>query len=127
MDNTYSYRVRPQRYIDLDASVTLPPSQSKPRPARLDVFTLRKTINRNGIDLNVPQDLFEATTNSLEIDRLNCLRSSRRIALKPAAPALALVAIRDDAKTRRPIAFLNWAPRKIKGYFGKACVSTGTP
>lgn len=61
VDRTCSCRVRPQRYVDLDASVTLPPAQNRPRPARL-----------------------------------------------------------------RPLAFLDWAPRKIKGYFGKARVSTGT-
>jgi hypothetical protein len=41
-------------------------------------------------------------------------------------PVSALVAVRNDNETRRPLEFVNWKPRKIKGYFGKSCVSTSS-
>jgi len=163
VNGSFSCLVRAERYIDVHASVTLPPSQNQPRPATLSLFTVEKTIKRNGFNFNVPQVFFQAAKNSLKIDRLTCIRSARRIALKPTGlpagaqtvtptylgsldercvttkrvlfhlrltmragkPTSALVAIRDDAKTRRAVEFLNWKPRKIKGYFGKSCVSIG--
>lgn len=163
LNGSYTCLVRAQRYIDVHASVTLPPFQSRPRPATLSLFTLEKTIKRNGFDFNVPQVFFQAAKNSLKIDRLTCVRSSRRITLKPnglpagaqtvtptylgsldqrcvttkrvllhlrittqsGSPTSALVAIRDDTKKRRAVEFLNWKPRKIKGYFSKSCVSIG--
>jgi hypothetical protein len=163
VNGSYSCLVRAERYIDVHASVTLPPSQNRPRPATLSLFTLVKTIKRNGFNFNVPQVFFQAAKNSLKIDRLTCVRSARRIALKPTglaagaqtvtptylgsldercvttkrvllhlritmqsgSPTSALVAVRDDTKTRRAVEFLNWKPRKIKGYFGKSCVSIG--
>jgi hypothetical protein len=164
VDHTYSCRVRAQRYIDLDASVTLPPAQKRPRPATVNVFTVDKTIERNGLDFNVPQIFFQAVKKSLMIDRANCRRSSKRVPLKPTGlppgaqivtptylgsldercvttkrvllrlritmedgvPAVALIAIRNDSKARKPIAFVNWKPRRIKGYLGKSCVTNGT-
>jgi hypothetical protein len=48
LDSTYSCRVRAERYIDLEASVTLPPDQNQPRPAVLQVFTAKKTFEQNG-------------------------------------------------------------------------------
>lgn len=47
-----------------------------------------------------------------------------RITLSGGVPVAALVAVRNDNRTRRPVEFLNWRSRKIKGYFGKSCVST---
>lgn len=163
VDGSYSCLVRAERYIDVHTSVTLPPFQNRPRPATLSLFTVEKTIKRNGLDFNVPQLFFQAVKSSLSIDRSNCIRSSRRVALKPTGlpsgaqtvsptylgsldercvttkrvllhlritmqsgtPTSALVAIRDDTKTRRAVEFLNWKPRKIKGYFSKSCVSIG--
>jgi hypothetical protein len=49
-----------------------------------------------------------------------------RITTQSGVPAQALVAIRNDTRTRRAVEFVNWKPRKIKGYFAKRCVSTGT-
>ena len=163
VDHTYSCRVRAQHYVDVDASVTLPPAQDQPRPATLSLFTVEKTIKRNGLDFNVPQLFFQAAKGSPKIDRSTCARSSRRVALKPAGlpgpqtvtpaylgslderctttrrvllhvritlqngtPTAALVAIRNDTKTRLAVESLNWRPRKIKGYFGKSCVSLST-
>ena len=163
VDGSYSCLVRAQRYIDVHTSVTLPPSQNQPRPATLSLFTVEKTIKRNGFDFNVPQVFFQAAKNSLKLDRLTCVRSARRIALKPTGlphsaqtvtptylgsldqrcvttkrvllhlritmqsgtPTSALVAVRDDTKTRRAVEFLNWKPRRIRGYFSKSCVSIG--
>jgi hypothetical protein len=162
VDRTYSCKVRPQRYIDLNTSVTLPPKQSVQRPANLNLFTVKKTFKQNGYDFNLPQVFFEAAkgTNP-KIDRPTCRPSSRKVALKPSGlrltdtvtrqylgffdqrcvtakrvlvhvrltlsggvPVAGLVAVRDDNRTRRPVEFLDWKPRKIKGYFGKSCVST---
>ena len=161
VDRTYSCQVRPQRYIDLNTSVTLPPTQNVRRPANLNLFTV-KTFKQNGYTFNLPQVFFEAAkgTNP-KIDKPTCRRSSRKVALKPSGlrltdtvtpeylglfdercvtakrvlvhlritvsggvPVSALVAVRNDSRTRRPVEFVNWKPRKIKGYFGRSCVST---
>ncbi|HEY3576630.1 MAG TPA: hypothetical protein VGK68_01390 [Gaiellaceae bacterium] len=163
VDRTYSCKVRPQRYIDLNTSVTLPPTQDAPqRPANLNLFTVKKTFKQNGFTFNLPQVFFQAAkgTNP-KIDKPTCRPSSRKVALKPSGlrltdtvtprylgffdqrcvtakrvlvhvritlsggvPVAALVAVRNDNRTRRPVEFLNWRSRKIKGYFGKSCVST---
>jgi len=163
VDRTYSCKVRPQRYIDLNTSVTLPPTQGNPRPATLNLFTVEKTFNSNGFTFNLPQVIFRATKNSLKIDRPTCRASSRKVALKPSGlpshaqtvtpqylgsldercgtakrvlvhlritlsggvPTTALMAVRNDTRTRRPVEFVNWRPRKIKGWFGKSCVAAG--
>ena len=162
VDRIYSCKVRPAHYIDLTTSVTLPPSQNAQRPANLNLFTVKKTFNSNGFKFNLPQVIFQATPNSLKIDRQTCRPSSRKVPLErtglssraqtvtPAylgsidercvtakrvlvhlrltlsggAPTAALVAVRNDNRNRRPVEFLNWKPRKIKGYFAKSCVST---
>ena len=48
-----------------------------------------------------------------------------RIEMKGGTPAQALVAIRNDNHKASPVAFLNWSPRKIKGYIGGSCIDTG--
>jgi hypothetical protein len=164
VDRTYTCKVRPQHYIDLNTSVTLPPTQDAPRrPANLNLFTVQKTFKQNGYDFNLPQIFFQAAkTNSFKIDKPTCRASSRKVVLKPSGlpshpetvtpqylglfdqrcvtakrvlvhlritvsggvPVSALVAVRNDNEHRRPVEFINWKPRKIKGYFGKSCVST---
>lgn len=163
VDRTYSCKVRPQHYIDLNTSVTLPPTQSVLRPANLNLFTVKKTFKENGYTFNLPQVFFQAAKGSNpKIDTPTCRRSSRKAALKPTGlpshpetvtpgylglfdercvtakrvlvhvrialsggvPTAALLAVRNDTRTRRPVEFLNWKPRKIKGYFAKSCVST---
>jgi hypothetical protein len=162
VDRTYSCKVRPQHYVDLNTSVTLPPTQNVARPANLNLFTVKKTFKQNGYDFNLPQVFFQAAkASSLKIDRPTCRPSSRKVALKPSGirltdtvtpeylgffdercvtakrvlvhvritasggvPASALMAVRNDNENRRPIQFVDWKPRKIKGYFGKSCVST---
>jgi hypothetical protein len=164
VDRTYSCKVRPQHYVDLNTSVTLPPAQNAQRPANLNLFTVKKTFNSNGFTFNLPQVLVQAAKNGLKIDRQTCRPSPRKVPLKPAGlppraqtvtpaylgsidercgtakrvlvhlrltlsggvPTAALVAVRNDTQTRRPVEFLNWKPRKIKGYFAKSCVSTGS-
>jgi hypothetical protein len=83
VDNTYSCKVRPARYIDLESSVTLPPENGQPRPGQMIVTTVKKGIQRNGVTFNVPQVFFEEKKGSLDIDRVTCRRSSRRVPLKP--------------------------------------------
>jgi hypothetical protein len=163
VDRTYSCKVRPQHYVDLNTSVTLPPTQNALRPANLNLFTVKKTFKENGFSFNLPQVFFQAAKGSNpKIDTPTCRRSSRKAALEPTGlpshaetvtpeylglfdercvtakrvlvhlritlnsgvPTAALVAVRNDNKTRRPVEFLNWKPRKIKGFFGKSCVST---
>jgi len=163
VDKTYSCKVRPQHYIDLNTSVTLPPTtQNAQRPANLNLFTVKKTFKQDGYNFNLPQVFFQAAKSSgLKIDRPTCRPSSRKAALKPSgirltdtvtpqylglfdercvtakrvlvhvrltvsggAPVSALVAVRNDNEAGRPVEFINWQPRKIKGYFGKSCVST---
>jgi hypothetical protein len=84
VDRTYSCKVRPARYIDLETSVTLPPENGQPRPGQVRVTTVKKGIERNGITFYVPQVFFEEKRNSLDVDRPTCLRSSRRAPLKTA-------------------------------------------
>jgi len=166
VDKTYSCKVRPQHYIDLNTSVTLPPTQDAPqRPANLNLFTVKKTFKENGFKFNLPQVFFQAAKGrNPKIDTPICRRSPRKAVLKPTGlpshaetvtpqylglfdercvtakrvlvhlritlsggvPVSALVAVRNDNETRRPLEFLNWKPRKIKGYFGKSCVSTSS-
>ncbi|MGH3053647.1 MAG: hypothetical protein ACRDL7_01555 [Gaiellaceae bacterium] len=83
VDSTYSCKVRAGHYIDLESSVTLPPEQGNPHPARLAVTTVKKGFQQNGFTFYVPQVLIQAAKDSLEVDRPTCRRSSRKIALKP--------------------------------------------
>jgi hypothetical protein len=163
LDKTYSCRVRAQRYVDLAASVTLPPVQNLPQPATVGITTVKKGIERNGSTYYVPNVFFQAGKRSLRIDRSVCRRSSRRAALKPTGlptppetatpsflgrvdgrcasakrvlvhlrltlqngkPEKALFALRNDDRKRKPLAFYRWSPRKVTGYLGQSCVSSG--
>jgi hypothetical protein len=82
VDRTYSCKVRPARYIDLETSVTLPPENGQPRPGQVRVTTVRKGIERNGMTFYVPQVFFEEKKDSLDVDGSACRRSSRRVPLK---------------------------------------------
>ena len=82
VDRTYSCKVRPAHYIDLETSVTLPPENGQPRPGQVRVTTVKKGIQRNGITFYVPQVFFEEKKDSLEVDSSACRRSSRRVPLK---------------------------------------------
>jgi len=84
VDRTYSCKVRPAHYIDLESSVTLPPENGQPRPGQMIVTTVKKGIERNGITFNVPQVFLEDKKDSLDVDRATCRRSSRRAPLKTA-------------------------------------------
>jgi hypothetical protein len=84
VDRTYPCVVRPDRYVDLDLNVDLPPDNGMQRPAQAEIFTTTKTIKRNGIDFNVPQVVFEHTRNSLHTDTTNCHKSRKKVALVPA-------------------------------------------
>jgi hypothetical protein len=83
VDRTYSCKVRPARYIDLEPSVTLPAENGQPRPRLVRVTTVKKGIQRNGITFYVPQVFFEEKKDSFDVDRSACHRSSRRVPLKP--------------------------------------------
>jgi hypothetical protein len=82
VDRTYSCKVRPAHYIDLETSVTLPPENGQPRPGQVRVTTVKKGIQRNGITFYVPQVFFEEKKDSLDVDGSACRRSSRRVPLK---------------------------------------------
>jgi hypothetical protein len=83
VDRTYSCKVRPARYIDLETSVTLPPENGLPRPGQVRVTTVRKGIQRNGMMFYVPQIFFEEKKDSFDVDTA-CRGSSRRVPLKSA-------------------------------------------
>jgi hypothetical protein len=83
VDRTYSCKVRPARYIDLESSVTLPPENGQPRPGQVRVTTVKRGIQRNGITFYVPQVFIEEKKDSFEVDRSACRPSSRRVPLKP--------------------------------------------
>jgi hypothetical protein len=68
-----------------------------------------------------------ATANKLGDFQERCVTKKRvlvryRITMSKGTPEHALVAIRNDDKKSRPIAFFRWAARKITGYLGKSCV-----
>jgi hypothetical protein len=84
VDRTYSCKVRPARYVDLETSVTLPPENGQPRPGQVRVTTVKKGIQRNGITFYVPQVFFEEKKDSLDVDSSACRRSARRVPLKTA-------------------------------------------
>lgn len=83
VDRTYSCKVRPAHYIDLESSVTLPPENGQPRPGQVRVTTVKKGIQQNGMTFYVPQVFFEEKKGSLDVDRSTCRRSSRRVPLRP--------------------------------------------
>ena len=84
LDRTYSCRVRPEHYVDVNTSVTLPPEQGYPRPAQLWLDTVHKTQLIGGLHAVVAQVRFEAAKNSLSVDKSLCRSSSREVALDPA-------------------------------------------
>ena len=83
LDKTYSCRVRKQHFIDLYASVTLPPADNRAQPGILDVTTGARVSQRNGAIVEVAQMSLQATRNSLRIDTKSCRRVEHRIPLKP--------------------------------------------
>jgi hypothetical protein len=109
VDRTYSCKVRPQHYIDLNTSVTLPPTQDAPqRPANLNLFTVKKTFKKNGFNFNLPQVFFRAAKGSnLKIDTPTCRRSSRKAVLRPTG-------LPSHAETVTP---------QYLGFFAERCVT----
>jgi hypothetical protein len=86
IDRTYSCRVRPERYVDVDTNVTIPASgtASYPDPAQVWLDTVHKTAPVGGIQAVVPQVRFLAAKGSLSVDKALCRRSPHRVTLKPA-------------------------------------------
>jgi hypothetical protein len=83
LDKTYSCRVRKQHFIDLYASVTLPPADNRAQPGVLDMITGTRVTQRNGAVVEVAQVSLQATRNSLRIDPKSCRRVKHGIPLKP--------------------------------------------
>jgi len=83
LDKTYSCRVRKQHFVDLYASVTLPPADNRPQPGVLNVTTGARVSQQNGATVEVAQVSLLATKNSLRIDTKSCRRVAHRIPLKP--------------------------------------------
>jgi len=85
VDRTYICHVRPEHYVDINASVALPPDPSgRPILAQMWLDTVHKTAPVGGLMAVVPQVEFEGRKNSLQVDKSLCHPSSRHIALKPA-------------------------------------------
>jgi hypothetical protein len=83
LDKTYSCRVRREHYVDLYASVTLPPVNNQPQPGLLNLTTGVRTITQNNAVITVAQVSFSAKRNSLRIDTTSCRRVKVQIPLKP--------------------------------------------
>jgi hypothetical protein len=83
LDKTYSCRVRKQHFVNLYASVTLPPADNRPQPGILDVTTGVRVSQQNGATVEVAQVSLEARKNSLRIDTKSCRRVRHGIPLKP--------------------------------------------
>jgi hypothetical protein len=81
-DATYSCRVRKQHYVNLNASVTLPPVDNQPQPGVLLLTTVQKTHTKNGVMITVAQVSFSAKKNTLTIDKSTCSRVKHKIPLK---------------------------------------------
>jgi len=86
VDRTYTCRVRPEHYVNVNTNVALPPMDASGHPIRAQVWldTVHKTAPVGGILAVMPQVEFETTKDSLRVDTSLCSHSSRRIALKPA-------------------------------------------
>lgn len=83
LDKTYSCRVRKQHFINLSASVTLPPVQNQAQPGVFSVTTVQKTIKQSGgVLVTVSQMGFSAKKNSLRIDTSTCSHVRQQIPLK---------------------------------------------
>ena len=83
LDRTYTCRVRPERYIDIDTNVTISNS-TNPELGQVWLDTAHKTAPVGGLQAVVPQVRFGDAKNSLSVDNSLCRPSSRRIPLKPA-------------------------------------------
>jgi hypothetical protein len=83
LDKTFSCRVRKQHFINLGASVTLPPVQNQPQPGVVSVTTVQKTIkDKTGVVVSISQLGFSARKNSLRIDTSTCRRVKQQIPLR---------------------------------------------
>ena len=83
IDKTYSCRVRKQHYVDLYASVTLPPAGNRPQRGVLDLTTGARVSRQKGATVEIAQVSLEAVKNSLRIDTKSCRRVSHQIPLRP--------------------------------------------
>jgi hypothetical protein len=81
VDLTYSCRVRRERYVDLYASVTMPPAGNVPQPGVLVLTTGVKTVVKNNTQVTVTQVGLQAARNSLKIDTSSCRRVKQQIPL----------------------------------------------
>jgi hypothetical protein len=83
LDKTYSCPVSSERYVSLNASVTLPPVNNRPQPGVLSVSTGVNVSTQNGTTVVVSQFGLEAAKNTLRIDTSSCHRVKQQIPLKP--------------------------------------------
>ncbi|HEY7422517.1 MAG TPA: hypothetical protein VH541_10945 [Gaiellaceae bacterium] len=85
LDRTYTCRVRPQHYIDVNTNSTIPGEGSDPtEPVQVWLDTVHKTAPVGGLQVVVAQIRFQAAKGSLMIDRSLCHASPSRVALRPA-------------------------------------------
>lgn len=82
LDKTYSCRVRSQHFVDLYASVDLPPVDNKAQPGFLGLTTGVRTHNQNGVRITVSQVSLSSKKNSLRIDTKSCRRVKHKIPLR---------------------------------------------
>ena len=74
IDATYSCRVRRQHFVDLSASVTLQPVDSKAQPGVLVLTTGVRSATKNGVTTTVAKLGLRAVKYGLKIDKKSCVR-----------------------------------------------------
>jgi hypothetical protein len=82
IDKTYSCPVRRQHFVDLSASVTLPPVNNQRQPGGLFLTTVVKTIKKGNTTETLTQVSVQDRKNSLRIDQKSCRRVKHQIPLK---------------------------------------------
>jgi hypothetical protein len=81
-DATYSCRVRRAHFIDLSASVTLPPTDNRAQPGVLVLTTGVRSVTKDGTTTTVAQVGLRAVKHGSKIDKKSCVRVAKRIPLK---------------------------------------------
>jgi hypothetical protein len=82
LDKTYSCRVRSQHFVDLYASVDLPPVDNQAQPGFLGLTTGVRTHNQGGVQTTVSQVSLSSKKDSLRIDTKSCRRVRHKIPLE---------------------------------------------
>jgi hypothetical protein len=103
---------------------------AKRNSLKIDTSTCRSVKHRIPLKpRGLPGSPRRATPDFPRADSERCDTAGRvlvrlRLQTTDGKPAHALLAIRNDNKKHRPIAFYNWSPSKFSGYAGASCASS---